>query len=73
MTESLTIMQEIMRSRATHNLHYAVRPRHVYFVKVQQGKNAYYGSKRTSGKNVPECNNQSVLFIGNEEKEKLSL
>lgn len=55
MTESFTIMQEIMRSRATHNLHYGVRPRHVYFVKVQQGKNAYYGSKRTSGKNVPEC------------------
>lgn len=55
MTESLTIMQEIMRSRSTHNLHYGVRPRHVYFVKVQQGKNAYYGSKRTSGKNVPEC------------------
>lgn len=26
MTESLTIMQEIMRSRATHNLHYGVRP-----------------------------------------------
>lgn len=47
---AFTIMQEIMRSRATPNLHYGVRPRHEGAVKEHRGKSAYYGSKRTSEK-----------------------
>ncbi|EBS0894891.1 hypothetical protein D6J78_25510, partial [Salmonella enterica subsp. enterica serovar Abaetetuba] len=69
MTEPLTIMQEIIRSRATYNLHYGVRPRVSVWC---NGKNGHYGQKGASGQRVavPEVQQGKTVVTYGKHREK---
>ncbi|EJE3041418.1 hypothetical protein M4F09_004853 [Salmonella enterica] len=62
-------MQEIIRSRATYNLHYGVRPRVSVWC---NGKKGYYGQKGASGEKVvvPEVQQVKPVVTHGKHREK---